>query len=243
MTVGALVVLVIVIAVLARKGNSGSASPGNDNPSVPNQAATPTPTVADDHELHLVPNYLGRGAVSDGRTYSVAMIFLNRDKIPPATTLFAQGTILGDFDAGVIVLADEQDREDKLLCSMGPDESEDVSFYYHRGETVQVNGSFGVSSLGIPILRDCHVADATDEVVRPLSLPDTPATPFEQPDNEPKESVGSPTAQISIGQTPEQVIAILGPPVSVTTGQKHIFTYAHLSILFADGKVSEIRPF
>lgn len=50
-------------------------------------------------------------------------------------------------------------------------------------------------------------------------------------------------ATVSKGQTPEQVIAILGPPSSVTTGAKRIYNYPHLSVVFADGKVSEIHEF
>jgi hypothetical protein len=50
-------------------------------------------------------------------------------------------------------------------------------------------------------------------------------------------------ANVAEGQTPEQVIAILGPPSSVTTGAKHIYNYPHLSVIFAHGKVSEIHEF
>lgn len=48
---------------------------------------------------------------------------------------------------------------------------------------------------------------------------------------------------VSKGQTPEQVIAILGPPTSATTGAKRIYNYPHLSVVFADGRVSEIHNF
>ena len=122
----------------------------------------------DDHELHLVHNLFGRGAVSDGRTYSIALIASHMEQIPPATTLFVQGTILGKFGTDVIVLADEQEKSNKLLCAMSPDESEDVSYDHHSGEPVQALASFGVSSFGLPVLRDCTVASATDKVVRPL---------------------------------------------------------------------------
>jgi hypothetical protein len=197
----------------------------------------------EDHELRLVPNLLGRGAASDGRTYSVALISANKEKVPPATTLFVQGTILGQFDTNVIVLADEQETSQKILCAMSADEAEDVAHYYHIGEPVQITGSFGVINLGLPILRDCEVASPTDKVVRPLpAAPTAPTSPEEQNQNPAISNASdSQAAQISEGQTQEQVTAVLGPPISVTTGAQHIYTYPHLTIVFLDGKVSEIH--
>jgi hypothetical protein len=145
-----------------------------------------------DHELHLVPNLFGRGAVSDGRTYSVALISLSRDKIPPSTTLFVQGTILGNVDANVIILADEQEPKVKLMCAMSYAESEDARYYHKVGEAVQIGGNFGMTNLGLPILRDCHVASATDKVVRLLNLP----APVEQA-GEPENTSNVPPAQAS----------------------------------------------
>ena len=48
---------------------------------------------------------------------------------------------------------------------------------------------------------------------------------------------------VTKGQTSAEVLAILGPPASVTTGVKHVYTYRHLMIVFVDGKVSEIHHF
>jgi hypothetical protein len=60
-----------------------------------------------------------------------------------------------------------------------------------------------------------------------------------------QETSGSPSASqttgVTRGQTPDQVVAILGPPISITTGAKHVYTYPHVMIVFIDGKVSEIR--
>jgi hypothetical protein len=50
--------------------------------------------VTEDHELHLAPNLFGNGAISDGRTYSVALISAYQEQIPPATKLLVQGIIL-----------------------------------------------------------------------------------------------------------------------------------------------------
>jgi hypothetical protein len=56
-----------------------------------------------------------------------------------------------------------------------------------------------------------------------------------------KQSVSS--GVVTKGQTSAEVLAILGPPASVTTGLKHVYTYRHLMIVFVDGKVSEIHHF
>jgi hypothetical protein len=42
------------------------------------------------------------------------------------------------------------------------------------------------------------------------------------------------------GQSSTVVQTILGPPVSVTLGAKHIYSYPNLKVVFVDGKVSEI---
>ncbi len=216
----------------------------------------------DDHELHLVHNLFGRGAVSDRRTYSIALIASHMEQIPPATTLFVQGTILGKFGTDVIVLADEQEKSNKLLCAMSPDESEDVSYYYHSGEPVQATGSFGVSSFGLPVLRDCTVASATDKVVRPLYVAPAAEQSAEEQNQNSEDPKPSPEPQsqdevtqsatgqaqtqsirIPAGATPDEVVAILGQPVSITTGAKHVYSYPHLNVFFVSGKVSYIQQF
>jgi hypothetical protein len=62
-----------------------------------------------------------------------------------------------------------------------------------------------------------------------------------------QETSGSPSAPqttgVSQGQTPGQVIAILGPPISTTTGPTPVYNYPHLSIVFARGKVWKIHQF
>jgi len=44
-------------------------------------------------------------------------------------------------------------------------------------------------------------------------------------------------------QTSTEVLAILGPPASVTMGAKSVYTYPNLKVVFVDGKVSEIQHF
>jgi hypothetical protein len=53
---------------------------------------------------------------------------------------------------------------------------------------------------------------------------------------------GTPKNGITWGQTPDEVLAILGPPASVTMGAKSVYSYPHVKVVFADGKVSEIYP-
>lgn len=59
----------------------------------------------------------------------------------------------------------------------------------------------------------------------------------------PQEETDSSMAALAVaqGQTPDQVLAILGPPISITTGAKHVYTYPQVMIVFTDGKVSEIH--
>jgi hypothetical protein len=62
-----------------------------------------------------------------------------------------------------------------------------------------------------------------------------------------QETSGSPSApqitKVTQGQTPDQVVAILGPPISITTGPPPVYNYPHLSIVFARGKVWKIHQF
>jgi hypothetical protein len=51
------------------------------------------------------------------------------------------------------------------------------------------------------------------------------------------------TTEVTQGQTPDQVVAILGPPVSITTGPTPVYNYPHLVIVFARGKVWKIHEF
>lgn len=125
------------------------------------------PTKAEDHELHLLPNLFGRGAVSDGRTYSVALVSAYQSKIPPATELFAQGIVVGQSGPYTISIRDEQDAEKTLICGMDPKEFQDAAFLYHTGDRVQVFGEYVNAFDGVPTFQNCRIAGPTDKVVRP----------------------------------------------------------------------------
>jgi len=105
----------------------------------------------------------------------------------------------------------------------------------------------GVNSTAQPAPQaDPHSAPAPEPALSfqpsPESTDITPAPVALQ-----QETSGSPSAPqttgVSQGQTPGQVIAILGPPISITTGPTPVYNYPHLSIVFARGKVWKIHQF
>lgn len=57
-----------------------------------------------------------------------------------------------------------------------------------------------------------------------------------------KDSASANTKTIGLGQTPEQVIAILGAPEKkIELGQKAIYIYKDLKVVFMKGKVSDVE--
>jgi hypothetical protein len=97
-----------------------------------------------------------------------------------------------------------------------------------------------------------------DEVASPSSAASTTApasVPAEgpvQPDSnnnseaangQQEHSAPPPLRKIDLGQTEDEVISTLGPPSSVTTGGKRIFTYPRLQVIFTNGVVSDVRQF
>lgn len=149
----------------------------------PQPSATTAPNNAHEHSLDLAPNLFGPGASADGRTYSISLVSAYRNKIPP-THLFVQGVILGQIDAAAIALADEENPNDVMACSMSPEEFGDVAYLYHKGDRVQAVGEFFSGSDGAMVLRDCRVADPTDNVVRPAPSEPASAAPGEQEGSE-----------------------------------------------------------
>lgn len=132
-----------------------------------------------EHQLRLMPNFSGDGASEDGRVYSVALIAGTRD-IPLGTELLAQGKITR-FDYAEMqsrpyaVIGDEQQSDKALMCAINEDEGTEVMSLFHVGELVAVTGnymgSFPVARNPVmPVLRDCKVADAQNNVVRPATI-------------------------------------------------------------------------
>jgi hypothetical protein len=98
-------------------------------------------------------------------------------------------------------------------------------------------------SLDDCVLVERGPTDTANSSAASPNLQNPTEAPVDQ-EKEPVNTVNAPsTQQVAVGQTSEQVVAILGPPSSVTTGAKRIYNYPHLSVVFADGKVSELHEF
>lgn len=109
---------------------------------------------------------------------------------------------------------------------------------------LRFRGGMTGDSAVIPLkVNSVEPASAPVAPVAPSGLPDQPnnQNTATQPTIPLQSSSATPFTPISVGQTTEQVEAALGPPASVTTGAKHVYTYPHLVIVFVDDKVSEIH--
>jgi hypothetical protein len=77
----------------------------------------------------------------------------------------------------------------------------------------------------------------------PAATPAAPATfaPIAPPPP-PQEDAAPATANIGVGQTPDQVKAALGQPDKIVKiGSKEIYSYKNLKVTFVDGKVSDVE--
>jgi hypothetical protein len=147
-----------------------------------------------------VPNLFGRGAVEDGRTYSVALITAHTGRIPPDSSLIVQGVFYANFGQ-MMILEDEQEKGQYMMCAMSPDEFEDANYYYHKGDRVRVMGDYHEESgmdLGLGfglarVLRNCIVSDPREKVVRPLQVePATRQSPNVPEPDAPSQSASPP---------------------------------------------------
>jgi hypothetical protein len=110
--------------------------------------------------------------------------------------------------------------------------------YEFQGETYKNILCYGRSNgLGSPArLTSCPAG------VEPTTTTnDTVPTPNQSVATE--NASAAPPIGVTKGQTSEEVLAILGPPISVTVGAKRVYSYPHLTVVFVDGKVSEIDHF
>jgi hypothetical protein len=128
----------------------------------------------DTHELRLLPNLSGAGAISDGRTYSVALVVSSGNKIPSGTKLFMQGKLSarGGGDVGgamlySVMLSDEQRPDRYLTCFMSAEEFSEVDYLYQLGDSVQAFGKYVGPYNGGPGFADCRIASPQGNVVRP----------------------------------------------------------------------------
>jgi hypothetical protein len=172
---GVMFVALVIIGTLFAMWRTTSSDPAVTS-SVQQDEPPQRDSSAEDHNPHISPNYFGGNPVSDGRTYSVALIVAASD-IPVGTQLFAQGRVVSFGYAGMrsrpfAIIEDEQQPGKTLLCAMMADEGAEVLSLYHQGESVQVFGEYmGTLSLAgnpsMPTFSDCKVASPTDKVVRP----------------------------------------------------------------------------
>jgi hypothetical protein len=76
-------------------------------------------------------------------------------------------------------------------------------------------------------------APAPAAAAAPLPIPPPPPPPDEPP---------AAPATVSLGQTPDQVAAILGQPLTkAKAGAKEIYSYKDLKVIFVNGKVKDIQ--
>jgi len=92
--------------------------------------------------------------------------------------------------------------------------------------------------------QDQQAAQVEQDVVNqaapePMPQPPGPSTP--QPPGPSTPTHATPIT-ISLGQTPDQVIALLGQPKQVVDlGAKKMFVYTDMKIIFMDGKVTDVQ--
>jgi len=100
---------------------------------------------------------------------------------------------------------------------------------YHS--TLVIPFKSGLPSPG-EVLNSLHEVVKTDDAKLPSIAPPPP------PSNE----LSSPPPTVSLGETPEQVVAILGKPLlKAKVGAKEIYSYQNVKVTFLDGKVQDIQ--
>jgi hypothetical protein len=168
----------------------------------------------EDHELHISPNLFGN-PLSDGRTYSVALIAAsaNAGHVPPRSQIFAQGKLAGFGYGAAAYIQDEQRHDESLLCSMTEEEFADVKYLYHIGEPVQVFGEYSGVFNHQPIFRNCRVASPTGNVVRPAQVPEM-SRPAPSDDG----SVNSPAKDTAIPAADDRSVSSLATKTDALTG-------------------------
>ncbi len=187
-------------------------------------AAIAVSSPPEDHALHLLPNLSGRGAVSDGRTYSVGLLAAYQGTIPPGTELFTQGIFAGISYRGafgmespwdIVFVRDERDKRRALACLVDPEEIEGHNFPYHEGDRIQVHGisyvAYGYD--GFINFRQCQFSSPTDNVVQlesvgsgasiPAVQQSTPNAQAPDAQDQPQQALAVPETQPSISNRSE----------------------------------------
>ncbi|MGO8788968.1 MAG: hypothetical protein ACLQVL_16505 [Terriglobia bacterium] len=87
-------------------------------------------------------------------------------------------------------------------------------------------------------IAQVFVLDTSAPVAQPVQPPPQP----EQPAAPPPAPAQAEPASIQLGQTPAEVVAVLGQPEKkVNLGSKQIYLYKDLKVTFLNGKVSDVQ--
>jgi hypothetical protein len=107
-----------------------------------------------------------------------------------------------------------------------------LSFQFPKGYLASADVGKIQLTVGEVLTIDAAAAPAAGQepAIAPIAAPVAP------PDAQP------PPQSIERGQTPEQVVAVLGKPQKVVkVGNKDIYIYKNLKVTFRDGKVSDVE--
>jgi hypothetical protein len=208
--------------------------------------------------LHDAGPYLSGGfddlAKADGKFVVVAVAISNRQNTAVTMNL----SLFEILDSsGNVYSASEKSMEvgagnDLFLAQINPGVTKTGVVVFDVPETLGLDDlrlKFRGGMMGDSAILDLKV----NSIAQPVASPSAPAPQPSSDDQsniqntatQPSDATNSSEATtpnaISFGKTTTEVEAILGPPISITTGAKHIYTYQHMTIVFTDGKVSEIH--
>ena len=129
----------------------------------------------------------------------------------------------------------------------------EVDFQFPKGILESANAAKVEDTIGTVLSVDRSsspappAAPAATPPAQPAPAPPVPAAPATTPPAQPAPAPAAPAtpappATIQLGQTIDQVVAILGQPEkTVDLGAKKIYLYKNLKVTFLDGKVSDVQ--
>jgi len=132
-------------------------SSSNNRASAPTESvSSPVRTSAATEDPSIRLHYAGGAPVSDGRTYSVALIDANASRLPVNTPFFVQGTVFalssGDSSGGSIVLRDEGTHA-QLGCHLNADVYKAAKRDFPVGHPVKVFGKYWGTVTDDPVVN------------------------------------------------------------------------------------------
>jgi hypothetical protein len=116
---------------------------------------------------------------------------------------------------------------------------------YHLPQRGAVKFDFekvAFGSIGWGTVQGTIAAVFGGTVSAPPEPPVTSFVPQSAPEVQPEAEPPATPAKIEMGQSPDQVRSIFGPPADVISlGSKQIYLYPNLKITFMDGKLSDVQ--